>query len=439
MPEFSIIPTPHEEAISLIRGKAVVTRTVFDGLLPELRGRAFTVTGIEDAATLQRIRDTIADLPQGSVWQEVKGNLVDELAPYLGDGAERRAELLLRTHAFQAFQASNWRVAQEDEDTTHLQYLATEDDNVRDSHLALNGLILPKDDPFWAKHFPPWEWGCRCRVRPMNPDFVAEAKAEDANRSPDDKLVMEGPALQRLRDGQLQRDGRTYDVTPPSDTNRETGFAWHPDDLRLPIDELRQRYDPEVFRVFETAMQAAPFDANRSVLDWLRTSSRAAVNRRIADPATNIARSVQPNPNAPRTPFVAAEERAAAIRAAKSKDDSGAAREAASQAFKPTPLPEADVALEKQRIKAEMAAEAAARETTGGEALPEVPAQFARSAQAAAQARAQYQDALAEIFARQALYYRQNPDALEAIRAWAGREIIALNRKRPGGNSARFT
>lgn len=274
MPEFSIIPTPHEEAISLIRGKAVVTRTVFDGLLPELRGRAFTVTGIEDAATLQRIRDTIADLPQGSVWNEVKGNLVDELAPYLGDGAERRAELLLRTHAFQAFQASNWRVAQEDEDTTHLQYLATEDDRTRDSHLALNGLILPKDDPFWAKHFPPWEWGCRCRVRPMNPDFVAEARAEDANRSPDDKLVMEGPALQRLRDGQLQRDGRTYDVTPPSDTNRETGFAWHPDDLRLPIDELRQRYDPEVFRVFETAMQAAPFDEELTVWQWLQRQAR---------------------------------------------------------------------------------------------------------------------------------------------------------------------
>lgn len=276
MPSFSIEPTPHEEAIALIRGKAPVTRTVFDSLLPELRGRAFTVTGIEDATTLQRIRDSIADLPQGSVWNEVKGNLVDELTPYLADGAERRAELLLRTHAFQAFQASNWRVAQEDEDTTHLQYLATEDDRTRDSHLALNGLILPKNDPFWEKHFPPWEWGCRCRVRPMNPDFVAEAKAEDANRSPDDQLVMEGPALQRLRDGQLQRDGRSYDVTPPSDSQLASSqpFQWHPDDLRLPLDELQQRYDPEVFRTFQAAMQAAAFDEELTVWQWLQRQAK---------------------------------------------------------------------------------------------------------------------------------------------------------------------
>lgn len=276
MPSFSIEPTPHAEAAALIRDKAAVTRDVFDVLLPELRGRAFTVTGIEDANTLQRIRDMVADLPQGSVWNEVKGNLVDELKPALGDGADRRAELLLRTHAFQAFQASNWRVAQADADTTHLQYLATEDDRVRDSHLALNGLILPKNDPFWDKHFPPWEWGCRCRVRPMNPDFVAEAKAEDANRSPDDKLVMEGPALDRLRNGQLQRDGRSYNVTPPSDTNRDTGFAWHPDNLRIPLAELQQRYDPEVWRTFETKMMEAPYDEELTMLEWLKRRQRIA-------------------------------------------------------------------------------------------------------------------------------------------------------------------
>lgn len=439
MPSFSIEPTPHEEAIALIRGKAAVTRDVFDAMLPEIRGRAFTVTGIEDANTLQRIRDSIADLPRGSTWNEVKGGLVDDLTPYLGDGAERRAELLLRTHAFQAFQASNWQVAQEDEDTTHLQYLATEDDRTRDSHIALNGLILPKNDPFWEKHFPPWDWGCRCRVRPMNPDFVAEAKAEDANRAPDDKLVMEGPALERLRNGQLQRDGRTFDVTAPSDTNRESGYAWHPDNLSLPLDELKQRYDPEVFQTFEAAMRSQSFDATRTMLDWLRNSSAAPVIRRIADPATAIARSVNPNPTAPRNAFVAAEERAAAIRAAEARSDAGARKEAAAQAFQPTPLPADAVAAEKQRIKAEMAAAHQQDTTAGGEALPDVPKEFARSAQQAAEARAEYQDGLAEIFAKQALYYQRDPNALEAIRAWAGREIIALKNSLGRKPGAQFT
>jgi SPP1 gp7 family putative phage head morphogenesis protein len=178
-------PTPHEEAIATIASKPVVTKAVFDQLLPELRNRVFTVTGIEAANVLQSLRDQIATLPAGENWEDVRGGLVDDLAPYLGEeGAQQRATLLLRTHGFQAFQAANWRLAQEDDDTTHLQYLATEDDKVRDSHLALNGVILPKNDPFWNEHYPPWEWNCRCRVRSMNPDMVAEAKDADAHRPP---------------------------------------------------------------------------------------------------------------------------------------------------------------------------------------------------------------------------------------------------------------
>ncbi len=34
----------------------------------------------------------------------------------------------------------------------------------RPEHLALDGLILPSDHPFWAIWFPPNGWGCSCRV-----------------------------------------------------------------------------------------------------------------------------------------------------------------------------------------------------------------------------------------------------------------------------------
>lgn len=261
--DVSLEPRPHEEAAALIRGKSLVSREVFDGLLPELRGRAFTVTGLQGADVLQRVRESVASLPEG-VWDEAKGDIVKELEPFLGDGADRRAETLLRTHGFEAFQAANWRVAQEDADTTHLQYLATEDSHVRDTHLALNGIVLPKDDPFWQDHYPPWEWGCRCRVRAMNPDLVDEARAEDENRAPDDQLVLEGPALQKLREGELLRNGQRYDVLPP-----ENGFRWQPDDLRLPLDELRQRYDPEEWSAFEAWAKSNVVGDGRSVWEWL--------------------------------------------------------------------------------------------------------------------------------------------------------------------------
>lgn len=270
MPDTTYKPTPHTEAMAIITGKPVVTRRVFDRLLPEIRGRVFTVTGIEGANALQRIRDTIAALPAGENFDDVKKSLVDELDPYLGDGADRRAELLLRTHGFQAFQSANWQVAQDDEDTTHIQYLATEDDHVRDSHLALNGLILPKDDPFWDTHTPPWEWGCRCRIRPMNPDLVDEARAEDEQRNPEDRLVMEGPALDQLRNGTLMREGQRFDVTPPKDQGRDaTPYQWHPDNLKIPVDQLRERYDAETFATFESFAKKQAMKNGVSVWDWL--------------------------------------------------------------------------------------------------------------------------------------------------------------------------
>ena len=57
-------PIPYAEAAEFIRDKPAVTRDTFNALLPELRGLAFVVSGIEDAGVLQRMRDRIADLPQ---------------------------------------------------------------------------------------------------------------------------------------------------------------------------------------------------------------------------------------------------------------------------------------------------------------------------------------------------------------------------------------
>lgn len=276
------IVQPHEEAEKLIRQKRPVSREVFYGLLPELRGRAFAVSGIEGARVLQGIRDSIAGLARGvgddgkpRTWDVVKREVVDQLGE-LGAGAEARATVLIRTHGFQAFQSHNWRVAQEDADTTHLQYLATEDERVRDSHLALNGIVLPKDDPFWDTHMPPWEWNCRCRVRAMNPDMVAMEREADATRAPEDRNVMEGPALEQLRSGTLLRESRRFDVTPPRDKMGSGGapFEWHPDDLRMSVGDIEQRYDPEVVQGFESWARKVQVGKDVTVWNWLMSKPR---------------------------------------------------------------------------------------------------------------------------------------------------------------------
>ena len=269
--------TPHTEAAGIISAKLVVTKAVSDQLLPELRCRVFTVTGIETVSVLQSLRDQIASLPRGANWEDVKAGLVNEMSPYLGEeGARQRATLLLRTHAFQAFQTANWRLAQEDEDTTHLQYLATEDKHVRHTHLALNGVILPKDDPFWDEHYPPWEWNCRCQVRSMNPDMVADEKEADKKRKPEQNLVFEGAMLKKLQEGELIRFkpgteiSTVYHVFPPQG---KTAFRFHPKNLRISLDVLQARYEPQVFAQFQAFAKATEIQAGLTVWAWAAGTS----------------------------------------------------------------------------------------------------------------------------------------------------------------------
>ncbi len=272
--EADFSPAPHREAVTLITGKPVVVKRVFNQLLPEIKARAFTVAGIESANCMQRIRDAVAAVPlggkEGMTWDQAKKSIVDELDPYLGDGADRRAELVLRVNSFQAFSASIHEAGMADDDCTHFQYLHGECDVPTPSHLALNGVVLPKDDPFWETHTGPWgHLGCVCYKRPMNPDQVDEEKAADEKRNPDQRNVIEGPALTHLNQGEIIRDGRRYDTTIDGPDN--SGFKWSPGDFKIPLADLEKKYDPEVWSQFQTFAQNQVLDKKRSVWDWLNS------------------------------------------------------------------------------------------------------------------------------------------------------------------------
>jgi hypothetical protein len=42
------------------------------------------------------------------------------------------------------------------------RYETAADERVRPSHMAMQGVTLPADDPFWKKNYPPNGWNCRC-------------------------------------------------------------------------------------------------------------------------------------------------------------------------------------------------------------------------------------------------------------------------------------
>ena len=293
----SFATSPNKEAVALIHGLRPVASSVFYGLLPELRARAFTVSGVEGANVLQRVRDAIAALPQGIgpdgkdyTWDTQAKEIAAELEPFLGEeGAARRAEILLRTSGFQAFSTTIWNIAQADDDTTHLQYI--HGDQAKDptpSHIALDGIVLPKDDPFWETHTGPWgHLGCVCYVRPMNEDLVAEEQSKDDQQAnPEARNVLDGETLNQLHNGTLMRAGRRHDVSPPEG---ERAFKWHPDDLRIPIGELKLRYDPPVFDAFKLWSMNNMVAPGTTVWNWL--NSKPIAQRITHSDRTRITRS----------------------------------------------------------------------------------------------------------------------------------------------------
>ena len=74
--------------------------------------------------------------------------------------------------------ARKWNEAQEVKHLyPNLKYITAHDERVREEHAKLHGVIVPINDEFWDKHYPPNGWRCRCSVQssdapPTDPDKI---------------------------------------------------------------------------------------------------------------------------------------------------------------------------------------------------------------------------------------------------------------------------
>ena len=182
---------PNEAAADYIRGKAVADPKNFGNLPAQLKQRAFTVAGIEQLDALQRIRDAVAKLPEGTTWDEAKREIAAEISPFTGGdakAAKARADFMLRTHGFQAYAVARHQQQMETmRDFPYWKYETVGDSRVRPGHAALDGKVLRADDPWWKTHYPPWDWGCRCIVVALDEEDVEELGLEvtpDGNHMP---------------------------------------------------------------------------------------------------------------------------------------------------------------------------------------------------------------------------------------------------------------
>lgn len=80
--------------------------------------------------------------------------------------APRRLETIFWSNVRTARAAGQWeRIQRTKEGLPYLLYVRTTSLEPRIEHLGWVGLILPIDHEFWATHFPPNGWNCKCSVR----------------------------------------------------------------------------------------------------------------------------------------------------------------------------------------------------------------------------------------------------------------------------------
>ena len=195
MPE-DLAGAPPREAIDYLRRKGLRTGFSYLDVWREEHAMAFTVAKAMELDLLADIRDSLAAaLEEGKPFEQWRREMAEYLSkrgwwgrkkvtdPKTGDqvvaqlGSSRRLQTIWRVNTGQAYQAGVWERGQRSNSHPYLLYRVGPSKEHREQHLAWDGLVLPKDDPFWSTHNPRNGWGCKCTTR-----FVSRAQFERYRR-----------------------------------------------------------------------------------------------------------------------------------------------------------------------------------------------------------------------------------------------------------------
>jgi len=166
----------------------------------EAHAKAFTVARCTNIDVLKDIRQGLDKaLSEGKTFEQFQKELTpilqkkgwwgivkDENDKDVQLGSPRRLKTIYDTNTRVAYNAGRYREMMENtEDRPYWQYDAQNDSRTRPSHRDLDGKVFRYDDPFWDTHYPPNGWGCRCGVRALDEDNMAEKKlkVEDSRKS----------------------------------------------------------------------------------------------------------------------------------------------------------------------------------------------------------------------------------------------------------------
>ena len=181
-------PKPPQAALDYFRDKALTPSFHHLDVYKEEHGIAFAVAKATALDILEVIHNAVDQaLAEGRTLAQFKKELTPVLQqlgwwgksevadPVTGEtvnaqlGSPRRLKVIYRTNLRTARASGQWdRIQRSQQTHPYLLYQLGPSENHREQHQSWEGLLLKADDPFWATHFPPNGWGCKCRVRQVS-------------------------------------------------------------------------------------------------------------------------------------------------------------------------------------------------------------------------------------------------------------------------------
>ena len=178
--DFSLKPS---EAIEYLKNKGYKLTFDYDEMMHEAHHKAFTVAKVTRLDLLHDIYSSIDKaLGSGQTFASWKKELEPTLVkkgwigkkeivnPKTGevktitvDG--HRLKNIFKTNIRVARSVGRYKQQRTGKLTEYWRYIGGLSENPRDGHLAKNGMVLHRDDPWWSTNYPPNGWGCKCRVR----------------------------------------------------------------------------------------------------------------------------------------------------------------------------------------------------------------------------------------------------------------------------------
>ena len=177
-----------EKAAQSLSEKRIVTREQFDLLAADVKEQAFTVARVDSEATIEKIRDALADnVREGPSLKAFRTAIEEtlETSP-IGSG---HLETVYRTNVQAAFHRGHDDLASNpivEEIFPYQEYLAIHDARARHQHreletLGLSGTnVYRRDDPFWNYFTPPWSFNCRCGINLLTIEAAARKGVAEA-------------------------------------------------------------------------------------------------------------------------------------------------------------------------------------------------------------------------------------------------------------------